>query len=62
MLNIDLKAIIFQCSKNYGSLTRATRLKVTSNIADPIILTEKKFVTKWQKNWLAVCSTPEIEY
>ena len=26
--NIDLNTIIFQCSKNYGSPTRVTRLKV----------------------------------
>ena len=38
--NIDLKTIIFQCSKNYGSPTRVTRLKVAPNMADPISLNE----------------------
>ena len=28
--------MIFQCYKNYGSLTRVTRLKVVLNMADPI--------------------------
>ena len=42
MLNYDLKTIIFQCSKNYGSPTRVTRLKVAPNMADPISLNEKK--------------------
>ena len=27
---------IFQCSKNYGSPTRVTSLKVAPNMADPI--------------------------
>ena len=37
-----LKTIIFQCSKNYDSPTRATRLKVAPNIhvEDPISLNE----------------------
>ena len=39
-LNINLKTIIFQCSKNYGSPTRVTRLKVPPNIADSISLNE----------------------
>ena len=39
---INLKIIIFQCSKNYGSPTRVTRLKVTPNMADPISLNEKR--------------------
>ena len=41
-LNINLKTLIFQCSKNYGSPTRVTRLKVASNIANPINLKEKR--------------------
>ena len=32
--------IIFQRSKNYGSPTRVTRLKVAPNMADPISLNE----------------------
>ena len=36
-----LKTIIYQCSKNYGSPTRTTRLDVASNMADPISLNEK---------------------
>ena len=31
-----MKTTIFQCTKKYGSPTRATRLKVASNMADPI--------------------------
>ena len=31
-----MKTTIFQCSKNCGSLTRVTRLKVALNMADPI--------------------------
>ena len=38
--NIDSKTIIFQCSKNYGTPTRVTRLKVAPNMADPISLNE----------------------
>ena len=38
--NINSKTIIFQCSKNYGSLTRVTRLKVAPIMADPISLNE----------------------
>ena len=33
---------IFQCSKNCGSPTRVTRLKVAPNMADPISLSEKR--------------------
>ena len=33
---IDLKTIIFQCSKNYGNPTRVTRLKLAPKMADPI--------------------------
>ena len=33
---INLKTTIYQCSKNYISPTRATRLKVAPNMADPI--------------------------
>ena len=33
--NINLKTIIFQCSKNDGSPTRVTRLKVASNMEKP---------------------------
>ena len=39
---INLKTIIFQCSKNDGSLTYATRFKVAPNMADPISLNEKR--------------------
>ena len=35
-----MKTIIFQCSKNYDSPTRVTRLKVAPNKADPISLNE----------------------
>ena len=38
MLNTNLKTTIFQCSKNYGSPTRVTRLRVAPNMADPISL------------------------
>ena len=34
--NINFQTTIFQCSKNYSSLTRVTRLKVAPNMADPI--------------------------
>ena len=34
--------IIFQCSKNYGSPTCVTRLKVAPNMADPISLNNEK--------------------
>ena len=36
----NLKTIIFQCSKNYSTPTRVTRLKVGPNTADPISLNE----------------------
>ena len=39
---INLKTIIFQCSKNHGSPTRVTRLKVAPNMANPISLNEKR--------------------
>ena len=32
LYTIDSKTIIFQCSKNYGSLTRVTQLNVAPNI------------------------------
>ena len=35
-ITINLKTIIFQCSKTYSSLTRVTRLKVAPNMTDPI--------------------------
>ena len=35
-LTINLKTTIFQCSKNYGSPTRVTRLKVAPNMSNPI--------------------------
>ena len=38
---INLKTIIFQCSKNYGNLTRVTRLKLAPKMAHPISLNEK---------------------
>ena len=52
ILNYYLKTIIFQCSKNYGSPTRVTRLKVAPNMTDPISLNEKrsrsiKFIRIW---------------
>ena len=34
MLNYESKDFIFHYSKNYGSLTYATRLKVAVNMAD----------------------------
>ena len=37
-LTNNLKPIIFQGSKNYGSPTRVTRLKFALNMADPISL------------------------
>ena len=37
---IDLKTFICQCSKNYGSPTRVTRLKVAPNMVDAISLNE----------------------
>ena len=37
---INLKTIIFQCSKNFGNPTLVTRLKVAPNMADPISLNE----------------------
>ena len=37
---INSYTIIFQCSKNYSSPKRVTRLKVTPSMADPISLTE----------------------
>ena len=39
---IDLKTIIFQCSKIYGSPTRVTGLNVAPFIADPISLNKKR--------------------
>ena len=33
---INLKTTIFQCSKNYGSSTCVTKLKVAPSMADPI--------------------------
>ena len=41
-LTINLETIIFQCSKNYGSPTRVTRIKVEPNTADPISVNEKR--------------------
>ena len=41
-LTIKLKTIIFQCSKNYSSLTRVTRLKIAPNMTNPISLNEKR--------------------
>ena len=41
-LTINVKIIIFQYSKYYGSPTRVTRLSVTLNMADPISLNEKR--------------------
>ena len=41
-LTIDLKTKIFRCSKNYRSPTRATRLKVAPNMADPISFNENR--------------------
>ena len=39
---INSKTTIFQCSKNYGSPTRVTRLKFAPKMADPIRLNEKR--------------------
>ena len=39
---IDLKTIIFQCSKNYDSPTRETKLKKELNMADSISLNENR--------------------
>ena len=41
-LTINLKPIIFQCSKNNDSPIRVTRLKVVPNMVDPISLNEKR--------------------
>ena len=38
---MNSKTIILQCSKNYGSPTLVTRLKVAPNMVDPISLNEK---------------------
>ena len=38
--NIDLKTIIFQCVKNYGSPTHVTKLKVVLNMTDQSVLTK----------------------
>ena len=45
-LTINLKTIIFQCSKNYGSPTHITRLKVAPNMADPNSLNEETVALK----------------
>ena len=44
-LTINLKIITFHCSKNYGSPTRATRLKVAPSMEDPISLNENRLVS-----------------
>ena len=36
------KTTIVQCSKNYGSSTRVTRLEMAPNMVDPIDLNEKR--------------------
>ena len=41
-LNINLKTIILQPSKNYGSPTRVTTLKLAPNMADPISFNENR--------------------
>ena len=38
MLTINFETTIFQCSKNYDSPTRVTRLKAALNMADLISL------------------------
>ena len=38
IVSINMTTTIFQSSKNYGSPTRVTRLKVALNMADPISL------------------------
>ena len=40
-VNYQFETIIFRCSKNDGSPTRVTRLKVAPNMVDSISLTEK---------------------
>ena len=40
MLNTNLKISISQRSKNYGSPTPVSRLKVAVNMADPISIVE----------------------
>ena len=42
---INLMAVMFQCSQNYGSPTRVTRLKVAPNMADPSSLNENRLYT-----------------
>ena len=42
LFDAKLLNIIFQCSKNYGSLTCVTIFKVTPNMADMINLNEKR--------------------
>ena len=39
-LNMNLKTIIFPCSKDNGIATRVTRLKIAPNIADQSVLTK----------------------
>ena len=44
-LTINVKIIIFQCSKNYGSPTRVTRLNIAVNLTDTISLMKNSLYT-----------------
>ena len=41
LLTMNKKTSIFQCSKNYSSLTSVTRFKVVVNMADPNSLMDR---------------------
>ena len=45
---MNLKTTIFRCSKNCGSPTRVTRLKVAPNMADRISLKDSGSCLKWK--------------
>ena len=49
MLNYQFPDTIFQCSKNYGSPTRVTRLKIAPNMADPIKIKNSDSSLKMEK-------------
>ena len=54
---INFKTTIFQRSKYYDSPTRVTRLKVESNMADPINIRHKDSTLK---NWFDLLTGPEV--
>ena len=47
----------FESSKNYGSPTRVTRLKVAPNMADPISIKDSDSSLKKQKQWESLNNT-----